>query len=809
MQHSSHRAHQTEHPAGAHQAGHPSGQRGLVTLEVPTGPLPCCQCRETVQQQLKANPHVASVHLDPEHRLAHVQAHEGMVTAEELAEVIACTCGERNPVPLPKPEVSAHAHEHTARTADGAVAPMDHAAMGHGAHGAHDMSDPAMAVAMEADMRRRFWISLLLGLPVILYSPLATNIVGLRLPTPFGIPHDWVMLLFSTPVALWTSSVFHIGAYYSLRSGVLNMSVLVSLGILTSYLFSLGLTILAPGQETFYEAAVMLAVFLLFGHWMEMKARRGSSDSVRKLLDLTPQRATVERDGRAIEIPVAEVRVGDAVILKPGDKVPVDGTVMDGRSTVDESMVTGESIPAEKDGGDQVIAGTINQSGSLRFRATKVGADTALAQIVRLVETAQNSKAPAQRIADRAAHYLVLVAVGSGLLTFLVWFFLVREPLLLALTFAVTAVVIACPDALGLATPTAVMVATDLAAKRGILFKQAVSLEQAGKIRAIIFDKTGTLTEGKPRVTDVVTGAGLGAGELLQLAGAAEARSGHPLAQAVLGELEQRRLGNDLQVEQFENLAGRGVSARIGGRTVFVGTRRLLEEHGISLDGVAADVDRLLSEGKTLMLVAVDGQAKGVVAAADTVKPTAARAIAELKALGIEPVMMTGDNRRTAEAVARQVGIERVFAEVLPRDKADGVKRLQAEGKFVAMVGDGVNDAPALAQADLGIAIGAGTDVAVETGDIVLMRSDPLDVLEAIRLSKATVRKMKQNLFWAAIYNVIAIPIAAGVLYSSLGLMLRPEFGALAMSASSITVVSNALLLRREVPVSTGGNPAS
>ena len=794
-----------QHDAHQHHPAEPAGGPALTTLAVPTGPIPCTECREQVERRLRGNPHVTGVHLDPEHQVAHVQAHEGMVSAAELAELVADACGERSEVPLPKPELSSHAHAHTARPAAAAAghaaAPVDeHAehAPAHAAHGAHDMSDPRMAAAMEADMRRRFWISLLLAIPVVLYSPLATNIFGLDLPTPFGVPHDWVMLLFSTPVALWTSSVFHVGAYYSLRSGQLNMSVLVSLGILTSYLFSLGLTLLAPGQETFYEAAVMLAVFLLFGHWMEMKARRGSSDSVRKLLDLAPQRATVERDGQVVEVPVAEVLVGEVVVLKPGDKVPVDGQVLNGRSTLDESMVTGESIPVEKQAGDQVIAGTINQSGSLRFRATKVGADTALAQIVRMVETAQNSKAPAQRIADRAAHYLVLVAVGSGLLTFLIWFFIAREPLLLALTFAVTAVVIACPDALGLATPTAVMVATDLAARRGILFKQAVSLEQASKIEVIIFDKTGTLTEGKPRVTDVVTSGELDEAELLRLTGAAEARSGHPLAQAVLQELERRTLRNSLVVEDFENLSGRGVAARIGGRSVLVGTRRLLEERGVGLDGISAEADRLLAEGKTLMLVAVDGRAQGVVAAADTVRPSAARAVAELKALGIEPVMMTGDNRRTAEAVARQLGLTRIFAEVLPQDKAAGVKALQAEGKFVAMVGDGINDAPALAQADLGIAIGAGTDVAVETGDLVLMKSDPLDVLSAIQLSKATVRKMKQNLFWAAIYNLIAIPVAAGALYPSLGLLLRPEFGALAMSASSITVVTNALLLRRE-----------
>jgi Cu2+-exporting ATPase len=799
-----------QHQHHGHQAGTSSSTTpGLVTLRIPTGSLACGECSDRVAEKLRGNAHVAGVHVDAPHEVAHVTVHEGMVTADELAELVADGCGDRNVVPLPKPQVSSHAHAHTSRPSahDAHTAPSDHAAMDHATpsdhaamgHGGHDMSDPRMAATMEADMRRRFWISLVLSIPVVLYSPMAM-MFGLALPTPFGIPHDWVMLLFATPVALWASNVFHIGAYYSLRSGTLNMSVLVSLGILTSYLFSLGLTFLAPGQETFYEAAAMLAVFLLFGHWMEMKARRGSSDSVRKLLDLTPQRASIERDGLVVELAVGAVVVGDIVILKPGDKVPVDGAVLDGRSTIDESMVTGESIPVEKHDGDDVIAGTINQSGSLRFRATKVGADTALAQIVKLVETAQNSKAPAQRLADRAAHYLVLLAVGAGLLTFFVWYVVLGQSLLLALTFAVTAVVIACPDALGLATPTAVMVATDLAAKRGILFKQAVSLEQAAKIQAIIFDKTGTLTEGKPRVTDVVTTGEQAEDELLRLVGAAEGRSGHPLAQSVLDELERRGLGNDLAVQEFENLAGRGVSAQVGGRRVLVGTRRLLEEQGIELGDMAESVERLLSEGKTLMLVAVDGRAAGVVAAADTIRPTAAQAIRELRALGIQPVMMTGDNRRTADAVAQALGIERVFAEVLPQDKADGVKQLQQEGKFVAMVGDGVNDAPALAQADLGIAIGAGTDVAVETGDIVLMKSDPRDVLGAILLSKATVRKMRQNLFWAAIYNLVAIPIAAGLLYPAFGILLRPEFGALAMSVSSITVVSNALLLRREIP---------
>jgi Cu2+-exporting ATPase len=473
-------------------------RHAVETLSVPIGRRCCAACARLVQRRLREHPHVASVHVDARNGIARVEARPGRTSVEELAELAAECCGGRCPTPLPEATVSSHGHAHTTQLEHGAHAPepraMEHAEQAGMSHAGHDMSDPRMAAAMEADMRRRFWISLVLAIPVVAYSGLGMLVLGGRtLPTPFSIPGDWIMLAFATPVALWTSSVFHIGAFYALKSRVLNMSVLVSLGILTSYLFSVGLTLFAPGQETFYEAAVMLAVFLLFGHWVEMKARRGSSDSVRRLLDLAPQRATVEHEGQQLELPVADVVVGDVIVLKPGGKVPVDGEVIEGASSIDESMVTGESLPVEKGPCDHVIAGTINQSGSLRFRATKIGADTALAQIVRMVETAQSSKAPAQRLADRAAHYLTLVAVGSGVLTFLVWLFIAREPLLLALTFAVTAVVIACPDALGLATPTAVMVATDLAAKRGVLFKQAVSLEQTSNIQAIIFDKTGTL----------------------------------------------------------------------------------------------------------------------------------------------------------------------------------------------------------------------------------------------------------------------------------------------------------------------------
>lgn len=673
----------------------------------------------------------------------------------------------------------------------------------HGMGEAHDhdaqMADPRMARHMEADMRRRFWRSAALTVPAVLYSPLGINLLGVRLPAP--IPVNWILFLLTTPVVFWTGSMFITGAYHSLRRRALNMSVLISTGVLAAYGFSVMIT-LSGGEETFYEAAAMLVTFVLFGHWMEMRSRRGTSDALQALFTLVPPRARVVRNGAVVEVPTSEIRRGDIVELRPGDRAPVDGEVTEGETAIDESLVTGESIPVAKRPGDTVIGGTINQSGFVRFRATKVGEETALAQIVKLVEEAQASKAPGQRIADRWAQYLVILAVGAGILTFAIWYGLARETVLVALTFAISAVVIACPDALGLATPTAVAVGTGIGARHGILIKNAATLEQLSRITAVVFDKTGTLTEGKPRVTDAVGVNGTGPDEVIRVAAAAELRSGHPLSKAVLEEAQRRGLAVDQQIAGFENLAGHGVQATVGGRRVLVGTTRLIRDRGIDLAAVQPHVDRLLREGKTLMIVAVDGKPAGVIAAADPVRATSRRAVEGLRRLGIEVAMITGDNRQTAEAVAKRLGISRVFAEVLPEQKADYVRRLQQERKFVAMVGDGVNDAPALAQADIGIAIGAGTDVAIETADVVLMRSDPADVLRAVFLSKATVRKMRQNLFWASIYNVLAIPIAAGVLYPRLGIILRPEWSALLMSASSIIVATNAVLLKRaEAPL--------
>ncbi len=665
--------------------------------------------------------------------------------------------------------------------------------------GMMDHGDPK---AMEADIRWRFFAALILTLPVFFYSPLALSLLKLKVPTPFGISPNWISLVFATPIVWWAGWIFHAGAWRALRNRTLNMNVLVSLGVLVAYIFSVYVTFFAPQAETSYDAAALLVTIVLFGHWMEMRSRRGSSDALNALLRLVPAQANViGTDGQVNTVPVAQVQVDNLLLLRPGEKVPVDGLVTQGESAVDESMITGESLPVSKKVGNEVIGGTVNGSGSLRFKATKVGGETALAQIVQLVSVAQNSKAPAQRLADKAAEILVLVAVIAGVLTFVIWFFVLGQPILFALTLATTAIVIACPDALGLATPTAVAVATGIGARNGILIKNATALEQTSKIQAIILDKTGTLTAGKPAVTDtLVFAAGkamqLDEAKLLQMTATAEIDSEHPLAGAIVAGAQERHL-EKLSYSGFQAVAGGGVQAVVEERTMLVGTPKLLAAHNIALQPDEQEqLAQLQAQGKTVMAVALDGKAVGLIAVADRVRATSKQAIAELQAMGIQVAMLTGDNRRTGEVVGRELGIERVFAEVLPADKAEYVKKLQGEKLFTAMVGDGVNDAPALAQADLGIAIGAGTGVAIETADVVLMRSDLLDVLAAIRLSKATVNKMKQNLVWAAVYNVVAIPIAAGVLYYPLGLLLRPEVGALAMAASSITVAVNALLLK-------------
>ncbi len=679
-------------------------------------------------------------------------------------------------------------HNHAPETPAKAI--MDHSSHGamppkvnHNEHAGHDKS-------MVSDMLRRFWVCLVLTIPVVLFSPIGMGI-GFRFEPPFGLSMEWFGLILTTPIVLWGAYPFTSSAWNSLKKADVTMMTLIAVGILVSYLYSVVATVFLGG-DVFFEAAAMLTSFSLAGHWLEMRSRFATGRAVEALLKLAPATARVLRNGQEQQIPLEQIVVGDEIIVKPGDRVAVDGTVTSGSSYVDESMISGEPIPVQKESGAKVTGGTVNQSGAFQFKATAVGADTALAKIVQMVQDAQASKAPAQQLADTAGKYLVFVALGAGILTFTAWMLFSTQGVVFALAAAVSAIVIACPDALALATPTAITVGVGRAAKEGVLFKNATALEATASINTVIFDKTGTLTEGKPAVTDLEPSQGTDPLELLRVAASADQSSQHPLAEAIVREAKQRKL-ELVAPENFDSIAGLGISATIQGKTVLIGNLRLMQEKKIATQVLEASSQRLSSEGKTAMYVARDGQLLGLIAVADVIRPTAKNAVAALHALNIQTVMLTGDNTRTAQAVAKQIGIDTVIAEVLPQDKADKVKALQLEGRKVAMIGDGVNDAPALAMAEVGIAIGAGTDVAVETADVVLVKSDPSSVASGIQIARVVRQKIVQNLFWAAIYNVLAIPIAAGVLYPSLGILLRPEWAALLMSASTVIVTVNAL----------------
>ena len=666
-----------------------------------------------------------------------------------------------------------------------AAAPTPHEVMGHGGHAGMSMD------GMVRDMRRRFLVAAVLSVPILLWSRIGRDVLGFTTAAPLGMRDDLFQLILSIPVVFYAGWIFFDGAYRALRARTLDMMVLVAVAVGAGWGYSLVVSI-TGGGEVFYEAASVLTAFVLLGHWFEMRARGGANDAIRTLLDLAPPMALVLREGEPFEVPTSEVVVGDLLLIRPGAKIPVDAVVEEGESDVDESMVTGESLPVSKAVGSELIGATINTNGTLRARGSKVGSDTALAQIVKMVQEAQNSKAPGQRLADRAAFWLVFVALVGGVGTLGVWM-LAGRPLSVAILFAITVVVVTCPDALGLATPTAIMVGTGLGAARGILFKNAMALEMSARIDVVVMDKTGTLTKGEPEVTEVVA-VSLGEDELLRLAGALERESEHPLAAAIA-----RRAGpsSNVRVEGFENVPGHGAIATVDGKAVAVGNRRLMERQGIDIGPLESRRAEITTAGRTAVIVAVDGRPAGLIGIADAARPTAKAAVRALKEQGIEVVMLTGDNEATATRIAALLGVSAVIAEVLPGDKASKIADLQADGQKVAMVGDGVNDAPALAQADLGIAIGAGTDVAIETADVVLMRSDPLDVATVVTIGRGTLRKMRQNLGWAVGYNAIALPIAAGVFEPAFGLVLRPEIAALSMSGSSFIVAMNALLLKR------------
>lgn len=622
-----------------------------------------------------------------------------------------------------------------------------------------------------------------------------------------AIPHDLlapVLFILTAPVVFWVGSRFFVGAIKAAKQHTTDMNTLVAVGAISAFLYSTAATVYSAAfaaagvaLHLYYDGAAMIVTFILLGRYLEARAKGKTSEAIKRLMGLRPKTARVVRDGDEFDLPVELLRKGDLVVVRPGEKIPTDGVVQAGLSSVDESMLTGESLPVSKGPGAEVFGGTINRTGSFTFVAEKIGAETALAQIIRLVEEAQGSKAPIQRLADRVASIFVPVVFMIALITFVVWCFLVPEPnFTRALLNFVSVLIIACPCAMGLATPTAVMVGTGFAAEKGILIKSGASLEMACKLDTVVFDKTGTLTKGEPEVTDLIGADGVDPRRVLELALSIEAVSEHPLAQAIVARGKADGLA-PLPAERFEALSGYGVVAWIQGTQVLIGSRRLMDRQGVAMNGLDTRTATLADEGKTAVFVAEDGRAVGFIGLADQPRESARAAVQQLQHMGLHVAILTGDHAKTAAAIADTLGVDEVLAEVLPGDKADQVRHLQHGGRVVAMVGDGINDAPALTAADIGIAVGAGTDVAMEAGDITLMTNDLSLVVSAIRFSAETVRVIKQNLFWAFFYNSLGIPVAAGVLYPFFGILLSPVLAAAAMAMSSVTVVSNSLRLKR------------
>ncbi|WP_290125870.1 heavy metal translocating P-type ATPase [Staphylococcus epidermidis] len=653
---------------------------------------------------------------------------------------------------------------------------------------------------------KRVWISAVFSVPLLyiamghlLGAPLPSVIDPAFNPAAFAI----IQIVLTLPVVIVNRSIYAVG-YKTLFRGHPNMDSLIAIGTGAAFLYGIFATIMilwgevSFANDLYFETAAVILALITLGKYLETLTKGKTSDAIKKLMGLAPKTAIVVRDGKEVEISIDEVVVGDTLIVKPGEKMPVDGLVLEGMTSVDESMLTGESIPVEKTAGDNIIGASINKNGTIQYKATKVGKDTALSQIIKLVEDAQGSKAPIAKVADIISGYFVPIVIGLAILSGLAWYF-GGQTGLFALTIFISVLVIACPCALGLATPTALMIGTGKGAENGVLIKSGVALETTHKLQTIVFDKTGTITEGKPKVTDIVVANGVKENELLALAASAEKGSEHPLGEAIVKGAEDREL-TFMKTRSFSAIPGHGIEVTIDDKNLLLGNRKLMDDRNISLDSLENSSNQLASQGKTPMYIAMNGKIAGIIAVADTVKENSLKAIQKLHDMGIEVAMITGDNKRTAEAIAKQVGIDRVLSEVLPEDKASEVKKLQDEGRKVAMVGDGINDAPALAQADVGIAIGSGTDVAMESADIVLMRSDLMDVPTAVQLSKSTIKNIKQNLFWAFAYNTAGIPVAMGILFLLGGPLLSPMFAAAAMSFSSVSVLLNALRLKRFKP---------
>ena len=664
-----------------------------------------------------------------------------------------------------------------------------------------DQSDRAARAVEDRRLRLKVCVGAALSLPVLIGS-----MHEVFSWAPAWLANPWLLWALTTPVQFWVGWQFHAGFIGELRHRSAGMDTLVSLGTNAAYFFSVAVTLwphafMAAGAMHYFEASALLMTFLVTGRWLEARARGGTSEAIRRLVALAPRTARLVRDGREDDVPIGEVVVGDLVRVRPGERVAVDGEIVEGASSVDESMLTGESLPVGKEPGSSVVGGSVNRTGSFTFRATRVGASTVLAQIIRLVEEAQGSKAPIQRLADRVASVFVPIVLVIAALTFVAWLWLGPSPAFVyALTNAVGVLVIACPCAMGLATPTAIMVGTGRGAELGVLVRNAAALELLQKVSVVVFDKTGTLTTGRPIVTDVIPAHGVTPDEVLALAAAVEQGSEHPLGEAIVSHAKARGLAMPVVIG-FSAVPGHGVEARAPDGVVVVGSARLMAARGIGMGSLEEKARELASAGKSSVFVAFGGRAQGLVAVADTLKPEAPRVVAALRALGLEVVMLTGDGRLTAEAIAREAGIERVLAEVLPDRKAEEIKRLQSDDRLVAMVGDGINDAPALAQASVGIAMGSGTDVAIEAADVTLMRSDLHGVVTAVLLSRRTIQIIRENLAWAFGYNLVLVPVAAGALYPLWGITLSPILAGMAMALSSVSVVMNSLRLRRFEPV--------
>jgi len=727
----------------------------MKKIIIPISGMHCDSCARNIESRLKKLKGVSNANVNFANEKATIEFDENKINEDDIAKAIE-KLGYR--------VIKEHAHEH-----------IDKEKMER----EHEIRH----------MKKMFITSLILTIPIFVLS--FPEIFNIMLPY-----QNFILLILTTPVQFYVGYMFYKGAYFALKARTASMDTLVAVGTSAAYFYSALVTLIPNfGSYAYFDTSAVLITFITLGEWLEAVTKGKASEAIKKLIGLQPKTATVIRNGKDLEVSIEEVIVGDVIRVKPGQKIPVDGIVVEGVSSVDESMITGESIPVEKKKGDKVIGATINKHGSFKFKATKIGKEMVLNQIIKLVEEAQGSKAPIQRMADKVSSYFVPFVIIAAIVSFLFWYMIAGQDFIFSLNIFIAVLIIACPCALGLATPTAIMVGTGKGAENGILIKSAEALENVHKITTIVFDKTGTLTKGKPEVTDIVEVDDIDKKEILKFAAIAEKNSEHPLAEAILNK------SNELKIKVqnpkfFKAIPGHGIMARYN-KTILFGNRKLMKKYRIKTDGIEDKINLMESQGKTVMILVLNKKIVGLIAVADTIKEFSSKVIGKLQRMGKEIVMITGDNKKTADAIASQLGIDSVLAEVLPEDKEKEITKLQKKGKIVAMVGDGINDAPALAMADVGIAIGAGTDVALETGQIVLMKSDLRDVVTAIYLSNYTVRKIKQNLFWAFFYNSIGIPVAAGILYPFTGFLLNPMIAGAAMAFSSVSVVSNSLLMKR------------